>query len=273
MPRTFEDLTGKRYGRLVVLSIGERKNRSIRWSCHCDCGEQTVVQASHLKAGHTTSCGCAQRDRMRELKGLDLVGKRYGRLMVLAKEEAENRYVRWKCICDCGGEALVMSAHLRSGHTTSCGCVQREAVRLNFTRHGMRNTRVYRIWNAMIQRCTDKKASNYHNYGGRGITIDPRWLESVENFYADMGDPPTSKHTLDRRDSNGGYNKDNCRWATMTERQNNKRSCVFLTFMGRTQTITQWSRELGIPPMTITARLRQDRPIEEVLSTTPLYRK
>ena len=125
----------------------------------------------------------------------------------------------------------------------------------------------------MIQRCTDKKASNYHNYGGRGITVDPRWLESVENFYADMGDPPTSKHTLDRRDSNDGYNKDNCRWATMTEPQNNKRSCVFLTFMGRTQTITQWSRELGIPPMTITARLRQDRLIEEVLSTTPLYRK
>ena len=125
----------------------------------------------------------------------------------------------------------------------------------------------------MVQRCTDEKASNYHNYGGRGITMDPRWLESVENFYEDMGDPPTSKHSIDRIDNDKGYTKANCRWATVQEQQNNKRSCVYLTYNGKTQTIAQWSRELGIPPMTITARIRQDRPIEEVLSTTRLYRK
>lgn len=125
----------------------------------------------------------------------------------------------------------------------------------------------------MIQRCTDTKASNYHNYGGRGITVDPRWLESVENFYADMGEPPTPKHTLDRIKTDEGYTKTNCRWATMKEQQNNKRCCVYLTHNGKTQTITQWSQELGIPPMTITARIRQERPIEEILSTTKLYRR
>lgn len=125
----------------------------------------------------------------------------------------------------------------------------------------------------MIQRCTDTKASNYHNYGGRGITVSPRWLESVENFYADMGDPPSPYHSLDRRDNDKGYSKENCRWATRSEQMNNRRVCVQLSFNGKTQTIAQWSRELGIPTMTITARLRQERPIEEVLSTTKLYRK
>jgi hypothetical protein len=123
----------------------------------------------------------------------------------------------------------------------------------------------------MIQRCTDEKASNFHNYGGRGIVIDPRWLESVENFYADMGDPPTSKHSLDRIENDKGYSKANCRWATKTEQQNNRRGCVYLTYNGKSQTITQWSRELGIPPMTITARINQNRPIEEILSTVRLY--
>lgn len=151
--------------------------------------------------------------------------------------------------------------------------MQREAARLSFKKHDLRKKQVYRVWNAMIQRCTDPKASNYHNYGGRGITVDPLWLESVENFYADMGDPPTPAHTLERNDNDEGYTKTNCRWATKTEQANNRRTCVFLTFNGKTQTITQWSRELNIPPMTITARMNQKRPIEEVLSRAKLGKK
>lgn len=273
MTRAAQDLAGQKFNRLTVLSRAENRHNSARWLCQCDCGTTVTVAGTKLRSGHTKSCGCYHREIGSRAHVLDLVGQTYGRLVVLAKTKNVGTNSGWLCRCKCGTEIVASSCHLRTGHTISCGCAQRDAVRASFTKHGLRNTRIYRIWNAMVQRCTDEKASNYHNYGGRGITMDPRWLESVENFYEDMGDPPTSKHSIDRIDNDKGYTKANCRWATVQEQQNNKRSCVYLQYNGKTQTITQWARELGIPPMTITARIRQDRPIEEILSTTRLYRK
>ena len=91
-------------------------------------------------------------------------------------------------------------------------------------RHGMEDTRAYRIWNGIKRRCTNPKDPGYKNYGGRGITVCKEWSESFQAFYRDMGDPPTENHQIDRKNNNKGYNKDNCRWVLHVENSQNRRS-------------------------------------------------
>src|SRR5262249_18282820 len=114
--------------------------------------------------------------------------------------------------------------------------------------------------------CTNKKCVDYPNYGGRGIMVCDRW-HTFDNFLADMGEKPAAK-SIDRIDNNKGYSPENCRWATLIEQANNKRSNVRLTFNGRTQSIKQWAMETGIPYKTLYYRIRYSSwPVEEALST------
>lgn len=113
------------------------------------------------------------------------------------------------------------------------------------TKHGNSYGRTYNIWAMMRQRCSNPRAQNYVNYGARGISVDPRW-DKFALFLEDMGHPPTLTHTLDRINVLGNYTKQNCRWATAEEQQNNRRNAVVLTGFGKTMTMKQWSRELGI---------------------------
>lgn len=105
---------------------------------------------------------------------------------------------------------------------------------------------LYPTWYGMVARCQNPKAQSYRNYGGRGITVCDRWLESFENFYADMGDRPSNKHSLDRIDNDGPYSPENCRWATWEEQANNRRNNVWIEFQGERLSAAQWSRRLGV---------------------------
>jgi hypothetical protein len=117
----------------------------------------------------------------------------------------------------------------------------------------------------MIQRCTNDQRNQFQNYGGRGITVCAAW-KTFENFYRDMGDIPEEGLTLERRDGNAGYCKENCIWASQVEQQNNRRNNVLLTFNGKTQTISQWARELGLSKNTIQTRVAKGWSMERALS-------
>ena len=155
----------------------------------------------------------------------DETGKRYGRWTVIAFAANHNGKSYWKCRCDCGVEKDVMGKNLRNGRSQSCGCLMAELSAEKATSHGRCRTRTYHIWGAMKTRCTNKNYPQYDDYGGRGITVCERWLHSFENFLADMGECPDGL-TIERRNNDAGYCKDNCKWATRAEQNNNKRNSV-----------------------------------------------
>ena len=133
-------------------------------------------------------------------------------------------------------------------------------------RHGQTGTPLYGRWKNMRQRCLDPKSSGFYKYGARGITICERW-NRFENFAADMGEPPTAQHQIERIDNDGPYSPENCRWATPKEQARNRRSSRLLTFQGKTQTLAAWSEELGLGHATIILRLKAGWSVERALST------
>lgn len=152
---------------------------------------------------------------------LDLIGKRFGKLVVKEKGPYVSGTTRWLCVCDCGTEKFVGSQNLRNGSTKSCGCFRKQHLRESRTIHGYTKTRTYRSWSQMKNRCGNPNYINYSSYGGRGIKVCERW-ENFENFLEDMGERPLGK-SLDRIDVDGDYEPNNCRWATLEEQAQNKR--------------------------------------------------
>jgi hypothetical protein len=196
----------------------------------------------------------------------DITGQRFGRLTALhmttrGSQKPRRQQERWMCKCECDGkEVEVAKAHLMSGHTQSCGCLQIEICKRNATHGHAAGGKVsseYRTWAGMHDRCTGKNRVDYKRYGGRGITVCERWGQ-FEAFLADMGLKPSPRHQIDRfPDNNGNYEPSNCRWATPTEQANNTRANRLLTADGQTLTIAEWARETNIHPRALRMRLRR----------------
>lgn len=177
----------------------------------------------------------------------DLVGRRYGRLVVISRAPNKGRRTAWNCRCDCGSVAVVGSGELHAGDVGSCGCLRRELARnckVGYI-HGGHGTTEHKIWDGIKQRCLNPRAPAYRHYGGRGITICDRWL-SFENFLADMGKRPSKDHSINRVDNNGPYSPENCIWATWLEQNNNHSKNRWLEHDGLKMTMAQWARRLGI---------------------------
>lgn len=168
------------------------------------------------------------------------------------------------CQCVCGVVREVRTRGLKSGHSRSCGCLARELSGLQFRKWGPHSRGLYQRWVSMRQRCSNPKDKAYKNYGARGIRVCKRW-ESFGNFLADMGEPPTERHTIERKNNNSGYKPSNCYWATYQEQHNNRRGNRNLSLNGLTMTTSQWARQLGVTSGMLRSRLSRGWPVEEAL--------
>lgn len=184
-------------------------------------------------------------------KKLNLIGNKFGRLTVI-KPFGKNKWgkSRFLCKCECGNICIKIGTVLKRGDVNSCGCLQREIAIKRNTKHGKSGTKIYQIWQGMIDRCCNSNSKYYANYGGRGITICDEWRHSFECFYKDMGERP-NKMSIDRIDNNKGYSKENCRWATRIQQENNKTTNILISHNGENHSIADWARITGINKYTL----------------------
>lgn len=201
----------------------------------------------------------------------DYTGRVFGRLTVIryiGQTEAKCSNSIWYCQCTCGKFKAVTRRCLKSGIVRSCGCLLRETVSKRMSNrvwratwasnktHGLTNSPEYGVWRNMKGRCLDPKHKSFSDYGGRGIAVCERWLK-FENFYADMGERPTTKHSIDRIDGRGHYEPGNCRWATMTQQIRNRCTTVFVTHNGETKPLGEWVEITGLPYSLLHQRIKR----------------
>lgn len=279
-----KNLTGNKYDRLTVIGYAGRltvngKHRYY-WRCLCSCGQELDMRADALKTPvkGEKSCGCYAREVASQKclnRFIDITGNRYDRLVVIEYigNVNDNRQ-HWLCQCDCGKNITARGDSLKAGTTKSCGCLLKDIARERMvqlsTTHGMSKTSIYSVWISMRDRCKNPNNSVYKNYGGRGITVCQEWDESFEAFHRDVGDPPTSKHTIDRINNDGNYEPGNVRWVTMKKQARNRRSNFLITYDGKTMTSIEWGELLGIRAATIRQRIKRDGWSIEKALTTPV---
>lgn len=172
------------------------------------------------------------------------------RLTAIGFHEKRGRNSYWLYRCVCGTEKVIAKYSVQSGDSKSCGCLRKELIsaigRKRATHGESRNSNEYKIWQGMLRRCNNKNYRGYKDYGGRGIKVCERWRK-FENFLADMGRRPANK-TLDRTDNDGDYSPDNCRWATASEQNSNRRSNRYLLINGEKMTVTEAVRRFEVRP-------------------------
>ncbi|WP_322353969.1 hypothetical protein [Paratractidigestivibacter sp.] len=192
-------------------------------------------------------------------KMIDISGKRCNRLTAIkpVRKTESGNYI-WLCRCDCGKECEVEGSCFRSGKQMSCGCYASERIRKANTKHNGFGTRLYEIWRQMHRRCYGEHTKFYKDYGGRGISVCGEWRDfsvfrewAYKNGYAE-------NLTIDRIDVNGNYEPSNCRWATMKQQANNRRSNHIIKYMGQSHTISEWADIIGISQLVLWRELNSN---------------
>lgn len=202
---------------------------------------------------------------------INLVGRKYGRLLVVAQGADKispkgKREVTWDCDCVCGNKTNVRASHLKSGHTISCGCAHKEQeekwkeYNLSHGRNRKNKTsKSYKRWMQIKDRCYNPQNVSYAWYGGKGIEMWEGWLKDPGAFCLYVESLPgyeVPNSTIDRIDPSKNYEPGNLRWISLAKQQSNKSNNVLLTYKGKTQTASEWAKELGMCVSTITYRKR-----------------
>lgn len=201
-------------------------------------------------------------------KVIDMTGRRYASLVAIRQTgRSTSRDLNWLFVCDCGNHFEANGYSVRCGKIITCPTCSKERVRMASVKHGLSETVEFGIWTGIQTRCYNRRTKAFKDYGGRGIVVCDRWLESFDNFLADMGKRPSKHHSIDRKDNNGNYEPSNCWWATSKEQNGNKRNNVMVTINGITKHMTDWIRDLGLNKNTVYSRIYFNKwPIEKALT-------
>lgn len=263
---------------MLVISKRYYKIASIKETPSGRCGYLSLASNPNLPLTHSIRKAFFIMANRANPNRIDLTGQKFHRLTVIEFSHIEKNphRVYWKCLCDCGNIISTRSASLRNGHAKSCGCFKSETTSQVCSTHGHSKNKTttpeLRAYRGMKNRCYNTNVAEYENYWGRGIVVCAGWLESFENFFADMGTRPTDEHSLDRIDNDANYScghceqciengwKFNCRWATEGEQSRNKRSNVYLNFNGKEMVLVDFMKLLNISRNTAKIHLKTRTP-------------
>lgn len=262
---------GKKYGSWTPLKeVHEIRNgkKVFLILCRCDCGSEGLLKTNELLGRKRSICAdCRVKARV------DLT-KKYGSWTPIREDyEVSAGYKRRVvlCRCDCGNETYVPTWNLVNGRTKVCQeCFSKtlpELTRTKKSTHGRSKTPEYNTWLGIKGRCYNPNDQDYHSYGGRGIKVCDRWLESFENFLEDMGERPGVDYSIDRVNVNGHYEKSNCRWTTADVQARNTRKNRMITHNGETLCLEDWAQKIGIDSTSLNDRLKRGWPLEKALTS------
>ena len=215
-------------------------------------------------------------------KPLNLDGQKFGEWLVLSTEiklhgKTKPRTASFcTCKCTCGIIKEICAYDLKRGKSKMCrSCATRKqnTNHKNNTKHNKSYTVEYKTWSDMKRRCYNEKIKNFSDYGGRGIKVCDRWLESFENFYEDMGKRPSIEFSIDRIDVNKDYSPENCRWADQKTQMRNRRNTKIVNYKGVEKPLAQFCEELNLELSTITNRIKIGWSVEKAFTTPIKYIK
>ena len=215
-----------------------------------------------------------------EIAHQDLSGMRFGKLIVVEfgffdfPKNSKSRLAYWHCKCDCGKDCYVYSSNLKLGKTKSCGCLQKSIASKTHKKYYFNiPKRLYHIWTDIKARCYNKKESSYKYYGGRGIKMCDEWKNDFISFYkwsVNNGfneNLSAKKCSIDRIDTNGNYEPNNCRWVDVLTQANNKRNNIVIEYNGERYTMKQFCKEFDIPYKTfVSYKSNKNRTIEDAIN-------
>jgi hypothetical protein len=270
----YKNLEGKKVNRLTFIkNLGMDGNNKTKWLCKCDCGKEISIIPAAVMNGNTKSCGCLKIESIAKRRFVDLSGKKIGKLTVIKRNGfSSDGHITWECKCECGKIVTRAGRNLTqvSVEAKSCGCCSIEnLIGRNITRakHLESNTRLYKVWLGMRNRCYCEAWKGFKNYGDRGIQVCDEWKDDYIPFRNwSLANGYTEELTIERKDVNGNYEPSNCRWATWAEQANNKRDSHMLVYKGKTQTMADWARDYDINYGTFRDRIYAGTSIEEAIS-------